>query len=59
LPSSLLPANAGVVLSLGSDPISARTFLLLNDSVPGYNAYFDSLIEITGYRGDLNGLRVV
>jgi Ca2+-binding RTX toxin-like protein len=59
LPSSLLPANAGVVLSLGSDPISARTFLLLNDSVPGYNAYFDSLIEITGYRGDLNGLRVI
>jgi VCBS repeat-containing protein len=59
LPASLLPANGGAVLSLGSDPASTRTFLVLNDGIAGYNAYFDSLIEITGYTGVLNDLRVI
>ena len=59
LPASLLPANGGAVLSLGSDPASTRTFLVLNDGIAGYNAYLDSLIEITGYTGVLNDLRVI
>ena len=59
LPASLMPAHGGAVLSLGSDPSSARTFLVLNDGIAGYNAYLDSLIEITGYTGVLNDLRVI
>ena len=59
MPSSLLPANGGAVLSLGSDPASTRTFLVLNDGIAGYNAYLDSMIEITGYSGVLSDLRVI
>jgi hypothetical protein len=59
LPASLLPAYGGAVLSLGSDPAGTRTFLVLNDGSAGYNAYLDSLIEITGYTGVLNDLRVI
>jgi len=59
MPSWLLPANGGAVLSLGSDPASTRTFLVLNDGIAGYNAYLDSMIEITGYSGVLSDLRVI
>jgi hypothetical protein len=35
-----------------------RTFLAINDATPGFKANFDSVIEITGYAGNLSMLGI-
>ncbi|MBM0744149.1 calcium-binding protein [Phormidium sp. CLA17] len=41
------------------DGLSDRTFLALNDSRAGFSASADSIIEITGFTGNLNSLSIV
>lgn len=42
------------------DPAAGlRSFLAVNDGKAGYQALSDSVIEITGYTGNLNLLAVV
>ena len=53
LPSNSLVANAAATFGLG-----ARTFLVLNDEVAGYQQASDALIEITGFSGDLTNLAI-
>jgi len=41
------------------DGLSDRNFLALNDSRAGFSASTDSIIEITGFTGNLNSLSIV
>ena len=61
--ASLLTANSfgasgAATFTLGSGS-TARTFVALNDGVAGFQATADTLLEITGYAGDLRGLAVI
>lgn len=57
--ATLLPTtNFAAAFSLGSGTTS-RSFLVLNDSVAGYQAATDGLIEITGFSGNLGGLAIL
>jgi hypothetical protein len=40
-------------------PVGVRTFLALNDNKPGYSPSRDAIIEITGYTGSLDELRII
>ena len=53
-----LTANSTGAFSLGTGKES-RTFLALNDGVAGFQAGMDSIIEITGFSGNLAALTVV
>jgi hypothetical protein len=57
LTATNLPANGAAIFSFGTATV--RTFLVLNDSIAGYKASSDALIEITGYTGSLSSLSVV
>jgi VCBS repeat-containing protein len=46
-------AKGAATFSFGS-----RTFLALNDATSGFSASSDSIIEITGYNGNLNNLAI-
>ncbi len=46
-------AKGATTFSFGS-----RTFLALNDATSGFSASSDSIIEITGYNGNLNNLAI-
>jgi hypothetical protein len=59
LPADALPALGGAVVSFGQGSSNQRTFLVLNDAVAGYSPSNDSLIELTGYTGLINDLRVI
>jgi hypothetical protein len=50
-------ADRAATFTLGSGS-SSRTFLALNDNQSGFQANFDSIIEITGYSGNLNNLTI-
>ncbi len=41
------------------DGLLDRTFLALNDSRAGFSASTDSIIEITGFKGNLNNLSII
>ena len=51
-------ASGAATFTLGSGS-TARTFVALNDGVAGFQATADTLLEITGYAGDLRGLAVI
>jgi hypothetical protein len=57
LTSASFPANHAATFSLVSGR-RIRTFLALNDGVPGFNARRDGLIEITGFKGYLRDLMI-
>jgi Ca2+-binding RTX toxin-like protein len=58
--STRLPADAaGFVEVLEPLPTGLRTFIVVNDSTAGYQPNLDAVIEITGYRGDLQSLLFV
>jgi hypothetical protein len=59
LPAADLPALGGAVVTTGVGSTNPRTFLVLNDAVAGYDPSQDSLIELTGYTGQINDLRVI
>jgi hypothetical protein len=59
LPKSVMPAYGGAIVSFGTSIDTQRTFLVLNDGSAGYSQLTDSLIEITGYTGQINNLRVI
>jgi hypothetical protein len=58
LPTTNFTAGTAAAFSLGSGA-TTRTFLVLNDSVAGYQAATDGLIEITGFSGNLGGLAIL
>ena len=58
LPTTTFAAGTAAAFSLGSGATS-RSFLVLNDSVAGYQAATDGLIEITGFSGSLGALAVL
>ncbi len=49
-----LSANGAATFTFG-----ARTFLALNDGISGYSETSDAVVEITGFSGRLNQLRIV
>ena len=49
-----LSANHGAIFSFGSG-----TFLAINDGISGFDVTSDALIEITGYEGKLDELKIV
>jgi hypothetical protein len=51
-------ASGAATFTFGSGS-TARTFVALNDGVAGFQAAADTLLEITGYTGDLRGLAVI
>jgi serralysin len=51
-------ANQAATFTLGSGA-STRTFVALNDRQAGFNSSSDSIIEITGFTGDLNNLSII
>lgn len=51
-------ANAGAYFTVG-EAEAARTFIVLNDGVAGYDAQADTIVEITGVTGDLSALSTV
>jgi len=56
LTAANLPANGAAIFTMGTTSI--RTFVVLNDSVAGFSASTDALIEITGYTGSLSSFAV-
>lgn len=57
LTSKNLAKNAAATFTFnGSNEL--RTFLVLNDATPGFKASSDSVIEITGYAGNLSNLAI-
>ena len=38
--------------------VNERTYLLMNDSQPGFDWDKDTLIDITGFSGDINQLSI-
>jgi Ca2+-binding RTX toxin-like protein len=57
--ATLLPTtNFAAAFSLGSGA-TTRSFLVLNDSLAGFQAATDGLIEITGFSGNLGGLAIL
>ena len=53
------PLNGGVSSFTFNDPAKGiRTFLAINDGVSGFSAATDSILEITGYTGNLSSLQV-
>ena len=58
LSSQQLPANGAAIVS-SSGGMAARWFLILNDSIAGYNASRDAIIEITGFTGRLSDMQVL
>ncbi|WP_304523531.1 bluetail domain-containing putative surface protein, partial [Cyanobium sp. Copco_Reservoir_LC18] len=51
-------ANAAAIFTFGGTD-GRQIFLALNDSVAGYSASNDAIIEITGYSGNLSQLQVI
>jgi hypothetical protein len=49
-----LSANGAATFTFGT-----RTFLALNDGISGYSETSDAVVEITGFSGRLNQLRIV
>jgi Ca2+-binding RTX toxin-like protein len=58
LTNQLFAANSAVTFGYAGDS-SERTFLALNDGRIGFQAGSDSIVEITGFSGNLNNLTVV
>lgn len=59
LDSSRLDAYAACLFStVDPFPLLLRTFMVINDGEPGFAPDKDAVIEITGYRGNLNELTI-
>jgi serralysin len=58
LTSTTFLANRAASFTLGSEA-ETRTFVALNNGQNGYQANLDSIIEITGYSGNLTDLAIV
>lgn len=58
LSNQFFTANSSVTFGYTSDNVN-RTFLAFNDGRIGFQAGSDSIVEITGYSGNLNNLAVV
>jgi len=51
-------ANSAATFTLGTGS-GSRTFLALNDNQNGFQANSDLIVEITGFRGNLNNLAII
>lgn len=58
LSADTFTANSGAHFTVETDGV-VRTFVVLNDSTAGFDATSDTVIEMTGYTGDLAGLSVI
>ena len=58
LSNSSFKANRAATFTLGTGD-ETRTFLALNDKTGGFSAKRDGLIEITGFRGNLENLAII
>lgn len=58
LTAEAFAANAGAYFTVGEGE-QARTYIALNDGTAGYDAAADTLIDITGYSGDIAQLSVI
>ena len=52
-------SNSGALFHYQDAANGKRTFLALNDNVPGFDFRRDSVIEISGYAGNLSALGIV
>ena len=57
LTPTVFPAFSAATFSLGSNR-SVRTFLAINDGAAGFDATKDSIIELTGFTGNLANLSI-
>lgn len=58
-PSLTTTSTGGVASFTYSDPVTGtRTFLAINNDTAGFSAASDSILEVTGYSGNLNSLQV-
>jgi hypothetical protein len=48
-----LPNFAATIDTIASD-LTKRTFVVINDSIAGYSANNDAVIEITGWKGTIS-----
>jgi hypothetical protein len=51
--SNFLPNFAATIDTIASD-LTKRTFVVINDSIAGYSANNDAVIEITGWKGTIS-----
>ncbi|BAY03518.1 hypothetical protein NIES19_27710 [Anabaena cylindrica PCC 7122] len=58
LTNSSFAANGAATFTLGSGA-TQQTFVAINDDIAGFSAATDSIIEITGFSGNLNNLRII
>jgi Ca2+-binding RTX toxin-like protein len=58
LNSTTFTALGAAVFTFGTGP-STQTFLALNNSIAGFQANTDAIIDITGYSGSLNSLAII
>lgn len=58
LTAETFQSNAGAYFTVGEGE-QTRTFVALNDGTAGFDASADTLVEITGFTGDLASLSVV
>ncbi|MFN9645364.1 MAG: bluetail domain-containing putative surface protein [Cyanobacteriota bacterium] len=56
--SSKFQANFAATITLGSG-VATRTFVVINDAVPGFNLNDDALIDVSGFTGTFNTSRFV
>ena len=59
LTSSDFSANQAAIFSYADPSFTLRSFIALNDSVAGFSASNDAIVEITGYTGSLNNLQII
>ena len=58
LNNKMFGADRAATFTLGTGS-SSRTFLALNDNQNGFQANSDSIVEITGFSGNLNNLAII
>ena len=58
LNNQMFGADRAATFTLGTGS-SSRTFLALNDNQSGFQANSDSIVEITGFSGNLNNLAII
>jgi hypothetical protein len=59
LTTTTFPATKAASFSYNDSALGQRTFLALNDAVDGFNSFTDAIIEITGFLGRLDDIKII
>ena len=59
LTTTTFPATKAASFSYNDSALGQRTFLALNDAVDGFNSFTDAIIEITGFLGRLDDIKIL